>query len=136
MRTVAEAKKETRKPAAAKLPEGRKQAKAVSSYRKLLRFGKIFEVDKDEDFKAAAMTYAEEADLIAKMRTQLAEDGMTVAKEYVKGRQNVCVHPLVTEIPKHVDCANRTLGILGDIIVKRGRKKPEEVDGLSEFRLT
>ena len=112
-----------------------RMAKAVSSYRKLLKFGKIFEVDKDEDYKAAAMTYAEEAALIAQMRTQLAEDGMTVSKEYVKGRKNVCVHPLVTEIPKHVDCANRTLGILGDIIVKRGRKKPEEMDALNEFRL-
>ncbi len=110
-------------------------AKSVSSYRKLLRFGKIYEVDRDEDYKAAAMTYAEEADLIAQMRTQLAEDGMTVTKEYVKGRENVCVHPLIQEIPKHVDCANRTLGILGDIIVKRGKKKPDDVDGLSEFRL-
>ena len=110
-------------------------AKAVSSYRKLLKFGKIFEVDRDEDFKAAAMTYAEEAELIAKMRSQLEDDGMTVEKEYVKGRQNVCIHPLVQEIPKHVDCANRTLGILGDIIVKRGKKKAEDVDGLTEFRL-
>ncbi len=110
-------------------------AKAVSSYRKLMRFGKIYEVDKDEDYKAAAMTYAEEAELIATMREQLAEDGMTVEKEYVKGRQNVCIHPLVQEIPKHVDCANRTLGILGDIIVKRGKKKPEEEDALSEFRI-
>ena len=83
----------------------------------------------------AIKTYAEQAELIATMRNQLAEDGMTVEKEYVKGRANVCVHPLVQEIPKHVDCANRTLGILGDIIVKRGRKKAEEVDGLSEFRL-
>lgn len=111
-------------------------AKAVSSYRKLLKFGKIFEVDKDEDFKAAAMTYAEEVALIATMRTQLENDGMTVEKEYVKGRQNVCIHPLVQEIPKHVDCANRTLGILGDIIVKRGKKRPDEIDGLTEFRLT
>ena len=110
--------------------------KAVSNYRRLLRFGKIFEVQNDEDFKAAAMTYAEEVALIAQMRTQLEEDGMTVEKEYVKGRQNVCIHPLVQEIPKHVDCANRTLGILGDIIVKRGKKRPDEVDGLSEFRLT
>ena len=110
-------------------------AKAVSSYRKLLKFGKIFEVDKDEDFKAAAMTYAEEAELIAQMREQLAEDGMTVEKTYVKGRENTCIHPLIPEIPKHVDCANRTLGILGDIIVKRGKKKVDEVDGLSEFRL-
>lgn len=111
-------------------------AKAVTSYRKLLKFGKLFEVDKDEDYKSAAMTYAEEVELIARMRTQLEEDGMTVEKEYVKGRQNVCVHPLIQEIPKHVDCANRTLGIMGDIIVKRGKKKPEdEVDGLSEFRV-
>lgn len=110
-------------------------AKAVSSYRKLLKFGKIFEVHGDEDFKAAAMTYAEEVELIAQMRTQLEEDGMTVEKEYVKGRQNVCIHPLVQEIPKHVDCANRTLGILGDIIVKRGRQKPENADALDEFRL-
>ena len=110
-------------------------AKAVSSYRKLLKFGKIFEVDKDEDFRSAAMTYAEEAELIAKMRTQLEEDGMTVEKEYVKGRQNVCVHPLISELPKHIDCANRTLGIMGDIIVKRGKKKADEIDGLSEFRL-
>lgn len=110
-------------------------AKAVSSYRKLLTFGKQFEVEKDEDYKAAAMTYAEEVALIAKMRTQLEEDGMTVEKEYVKGRQNVCVHPLIQEIPKHVDCANRTLGILGDIIVKRGKKRTDEVDALTEFRL-
>ena len=110
-------------------------AKAVSSYRKLLKFGKIFEVDKDEDYKAAAMTYAEEAALIAQMRTQLAEDGMTVSKEYVKGRQNVCVHPLVQEIPKHVDSANRTLGLINDIIVKRGKAKPAEKDALSEFRM-
>ena len=110
-------------------------AKAVSSYRKLLKFGKIFEVDRDEDFKAAAMTYAEEVELIAQMRSKLEEDGMTVTKEYVKGRENVCIHPLIQEIPKHVDCANRTLGILGDIIVKRGKKKPDDVDGLAEFRL-
>ena len=110
-------------------------AKPVASYRKLIRFGKQFEVDKDEDYKAAAMTYAEEAELIAKMRNQLEEDGMTVKKEYVKGRENVCVHPLIQEIPKHVDCANRTLGILGDIIVKRGKKKPESDDALAEFRL-
>ena len=110
-------------------------ATAVSSYRKLLKFGKGFEVDKEEDFKAAAKTYAEEAELIAKMRTQLEEDGMTVEKEYVKGRQNVCVHPLITEIPKHVDCANRTLGIMGDIILKRGKKKPDAEDALNEFRL-
>ena len=109
--------------------------KAVTTYRKLLAFGKLFEVAEDEDFKAAAKTYAEQAALIATMRNQLAEDGMTVEKEYVKGRANVCVHPLVQEIPKHVDSANRTLGLINDIIVKRGKHRPEGSDALSEFRM-
>lgn len=110
-------------------------SKSVTSYRKLIAFGRLFEVETDEDYKAAAKTYAEEAELIARMREQLEDDGMTVKKEYVKGRENICVHPLIQEIPKHVDCANRTLGILGDIIAKRGRKKPEAEDGLDQFRL-
>jgi len=111
-------------------------AKAVTSYRKLIAFGKIFEVDGDEDFKAAAKTYAEQVTLIANMRKQLEDDGMTVEKEYVKGRANVCIHPLVQEIPKHVDSANRTLSLINDIIVKRGKKRPEAEDGLSEFKIT
>ena len=109
--------------------------KAVTTYRKLLAFGKTFDVAEDEDFKAAVKTYAEQAALIASMRNQLAEDGMTVEKEYVKGRANVCVHPLVQEIPKHVDSANRTLGLINDIIVKRGKARPDGDDVLKEFRI-
>ena len=120
---------------AAKKPKARAEAKPVTTYRKLISFGKLFEVEKDEDYKAAAMTFSEEAGLIARMRQQLAEDGMTVKKEYVKGRENICVHPLIQEIPKHVDCANRTLKILSDILVARGKRKIEEVDGLTEFKL-
>lgn len=113
----------------------KKEPEGVTTFERLLTFGKAFEVDGDEDFKAAAMTYAEETALIASMRTQLRADGMTVTKEYVKGRENVCVHPLIQEIPKHVDCANRTLSILGDIIKDRGRKQEEAMDGLTEFKL-
>lgn len=109
-------------------------AAPASSYRKLIAFGRNFSVDADEDYKAAAKTYAEEATLIAQMRQQLKDDGMTVTKEYVKGRENLCIHPLIQEIPKHIDCANRTLSILGDIIAKRGKAKPE-ADALDAFRI-
>lgn len=109
--------------------------KPVSSYKQLIEFGKVYEVDAEEDYKAAALTYSQEAQLIAQMRKQLAEDGCTTIKEYVKGRENLCIHPLVQEIPKHVDCANRTLAILGDIIVKRGKKRNDVQDGLTQFRL-
>lgn len=105
----------------------------VSSYQALIEFGKGYGVEEEEDYKAAALTYSQEAELIAKMRRRLAEDGETITKEYVKGRENLCVHPLIQEIPKHVDCANRTLSILGEILVKRGKKKPES-DGLARFK--
>ena len=108
--------------------------KPVSTYKQLIEFGKIYEVDQEEDYKAAALTYSQEALLIAQMRQQLAEDGQTITKVYVKDRENLCVHPLIQEIPKHVDCANRTLAILGDIIVKRGKKKADVSDGLARFR--
>ena len=82
-------------------------AKAVSSYRKLLKFGKIFEVDKDEDYKAAAMTYAEEAALIAQMRTQLAEDGMTmlVVTHEMEFARNVSSKVMFMEDGKVVETA-------------------------------
>ena len=109
--------------------------KPVTTYRKLLSFGKKYGVNNEEDFKAAAMTFAEEAALIATMREKLAEDGTTVTKEYVKGRENVCVHPLIPEIPKHVDCANRILTTIGKIVADRGKKAASEEDELDEFRL-
>ena len=108
---------------------------AVTTIKKLMALGEKYKVAQDEDFMVAAKTFVEEARLIAQLRAQLKEDGLTVKKEYVKGRENLTAHPLIAEIPKHVDCANRTLGILGDIIVKRGKKRPDEVDGLTEFRL-
>ena len=84
--------------------------KAVTTYRKLYKFGKQYGVAEEEDYKAAIKTYAEQAELIATMRNQLAEDGMTVEKEYVKGRANVCVHPLVQEIPNQRLCASAGAG--------------------------
>lgn len=118
----------------AEAEKGGAVVKRVTTLAKITRFGKLYGVDREEDFRAAAMTYAQEAELIAQMREQLQKDGMTVSKEYVKGRENICVHPLIQEIPKHVDCANRTLNLIGDIIAKRG-KPIEAEDSLSEFRL-
>ena len=109
--------------------------KPVTTYRKLLKFGKKYGVDSEEDFKAAALSFAEEAALIATMRDKLAEDGTTVTKTYVKDRENICVHPLIPEIPKHVDCANRILATIGKIVDDRGKKQVTDEDELDEFRL-
>ena len=79
--------------------------------------------------------YQMQIQILTELEKEIKRIGTTITKTYVKGRENVCVHPLVQEIPKHVDCANRTLGIIGKIIVERGKEKPDADDPLDEFRL-
>ena len=109
---------------------------AVTNVKKLMALGEKYKVDQDEDFIVAAKTFVEEAKLINQMRAQIKKDGLTVKKEYVKGRENLTAHPLIAEIPKHVDCANRTLANMATIIENRG-EPPEKVeeDELTQFRL-
>ena len=52
-----------------------------------------------------------------------SEESMTVSKEYVKNRLNVYANPLVKELPKHSDSANKTLAMMLDIIEKLGTKE-------------
>ncbi|MBR3742789.1 MAG: hypothetical protein IKN04_20420 [Clostridia bacterium] len=109
---------------------------AVTTIKKLMALGEKYKVAQDEDFIVAAKTFVEEVKLIAQLRAQLKADGLTVNKVYVKGRENLTAHPLISEIPKHVDCANRTLSIMATIIETRG-EAPEkmEEDELTQFRL-
>lgn len=106
--------------------------KAVMSYAGLMKMARDYLVADNALFVAAAKTYAEQAALIAQMRENLKESGMTVTKEYVKGRENLCINPLVQELPKHVDSANRTLSTMLQIITDIGRK-PEKADELTDF---
>lgn len=109
---------------------------AATTVKKLMALGEKYKVDQEEDFIVAAVTYVEEARLIAQMRKQIKADGLTVYKEYVKGRENLTAHPLIAEIPKHVDCANRTLLNMAAIIESRGEKpEKKEEDELTQFRL-
>ena len=108
---------------------------AVTTVKKLMALGEKYKVAQEEDFVVAVKTFVEEARLIAQMRAQLKADGLTVKKEYVKGRENLTTHPLIAETPKHVDCANRTLANMAQIIDTRGeRPEREEEDDLTQFR--
>ena len=57
------------------------------------------------------------------------EDGdLTTQKSYVSGQKNEYAAPLVKELPKHSDAANRTAAVILDIIVKLGQKPTETED--------
>ena len=118
------------------IPKRREKKTMAVTIKKLLALGEKYKVHQEEDFIQAARTYVEEARLIEQMRKQLKADGLTVTKEYVKGRENLTAHPLIAEIPKHVDCANRTLMNMASIIEARGTMPDKaEEDDLTQFRL-
>lgn len=107
---------------------------AVTTEKKLMEQGKKFGVEKDEDFKIAVKMFVRIEKKIDKMFKTLDEEGYTVCKTYVKGRENQAAHPLLQEVPKYTDCANRILATINNIYVTRGQVKPEK-DELDEFRL-
>ena len=53
-------------------------------------------------------------------------DDMTISKEYVKGRENLYLHPAIKELPKQIDASNKTLDKMLDIIKELGTAKPKD----------
>ena len=122
-----------KKPAKAPEKKAKSRAKARSGsekltpaaiYRKMIAFGKNYQVEKEQDFIEAARIYSEEAGLIDQMRDRLAEDGLTVLKTYKTGDVEVA-HPLLSELPRHVESANKCLSTIGSMISERGARVEE-----------
>ena len=70
--------------------------------------------------------------LLGEIEKELADGGITVTKEYVKGRTNVYSHPAVGAYSKMSDSANRTAATLMKIIIslKDTTMSPDEDDEL------
>ena len=118
----------------AKARSGNEKLTPAALYRKMIAFGKTYQVEKEQDFIEAARIYAEEAYLIGQMRDQIAEEGLTVMKTYKTGDVPVA-HPLLSELPRHVESANKCLGTIGNMISDRGAKKERAARDLDAFRL-
>ena len=125
-------KKATAKRAKAKKPN--EKITPASIFKKMLAFGKEYQIDGEQDFMEAARIYSEEAALIDQMRDRLDEDGLTVMKTYKTGEVEVA-HPLLSELPRHVESANRCLMTISGMIEDRGTKKQRAKRDLDAFRL-
>lgn len=118
----------------AKARSGSEKLTPAAIYRKMIAFGKIYQVDKEQDFIEAARIYAEEAGLIDQMRDRLYTDGLTVMKTYKTGDVEVA-HPLLSELPRHVESANKCLATIGNMIGERGARVEKAARDLDAFRL-
>ena len=117
-----------------KARNGNEKLTPAALYRKMIAFGKAYQVEKEQDFIEAARIYAEEAGLIDQMRDRIAEDGLTVEKTYKTGSVEVA-HPLLSELPRHVESANKCLATIGNMIGERGARVEKAARDLDAFRL-
>ena len=109
----------------------RNKAKKKLVYDEIMEMAKEYGVSENALFISCANQYALQQDVIERMKKSLDEDdNCTIDKEYVKGRPNLCINPLVKELPKHSDSANRTLATMIDIINKLGHKPEQKNDSL------
>ena len=104
-------------------------AKKTATYDELLKMAKSYGVENNALFLAAAKQYDLQQRVIDLLREGIEEGDLTTQKTYLKGQANDYAAPLVKELPKHSDAANRTAGTILDIIVKLG-KPPAEDNGL------
>ena len=75
--------------------------------------------------------YTKQCDLIEKLSQVIKEDGELVTKEYVKGRENIYIHPAIRELNNTINSANNTVATLLKILANS--KVKEDADALDEF---
>ena len=84
-------------------------------------------------FESTLETYFQLIKNFKILKKALEADGCLITKEYVKGRQNVCIHPAMSEMNKTVNMLNSTAKTLIAIIKDLGAENKEEVDELMAF---
>lgn len=64
--------------------------------------------------------YLMQLEILESLKDAIKEHGMTVEKEYVKGRQNLCSNPAVADYNRTTDSANKTVACLMRILKNYG----------------
>lgn len=83
------------------------------------------------NFRTTFDRYCKQVELIEKLSAVIDQDGELVTKEYVKGRENIYIHPAIKELNNTSNSANNTVSTLLKILASA--KTVEEADALDEF---
>lgn len=67
-------------------------------------------------FLTTFQRYQRQLDTLKKLEKAIDEFGPTVKKEYVKGRENLCINPAISEYNKTTQAANNTVATLVKIV--------------------
>lgn len=114
----------------------RKKLTLQEQAEKILKQAESRGVSSNFFFVTTFKRYQVQMRILAELEQQMNEIGTTVTKEYVKGRQNVCINPCITEYNKTATAANQTVSSLINIVKqisnddeKQGSKLQELING-------
>lgn len=107
-------------------------AKKNNTYNDIIEMAKDYGVDKNALFIAAAEQYATQIAVIKAIKKEIENGEMTTEKSYQKDAFNTYANPLVNQLPKHSDAANKTLKAMLEIIQALGKEK-KQASRLDEF---
>lgn len=86
--------------------------------------------DKDSSFLTSYHLLEVQIEMLEQLEKSFREDGATITKEYVKGRENVYVHPAVDKYTKTSDSAFNKILKLKEMVKK---DKLDDNDSFDDF---
>ena len=107
-------------------------AKKKLTFDEIMELADQYGVKENILFISAARRYAGQLDLIEKLQNDIQTIGLTIEKTNTNGAKNIDANPLVSQLPKYNDTANKTLSAMLEIISKLGTPAPAG-DKLGEF---
>ena len=98
--------------------EKKKQTTTENQAEELLKMAASAGLEQNYFFTTTFDRYQTQIDILAKLKESIEAEGILIAKEYVKGRENLYTHPAIKEYNSTTNAANRTVSTLIDIIAK------------------
>ena len=106
-------------------------AKQKLSFDEIMELADQYGVKDNVLFVSAAKRYDGQIRIIEEMQESVA-GSLLMSTVGSKGQEKIETNPLVTQLPKYNDTANKTLGVMLDIIQRLGTAAPAG-DKLGEF---
>ena len=102
------------------------------SFDEIMKLADQYGVKDNVLFVSAADRYAGQMEMIQEIQAELDERGLVFEVIGSTGQKKIEANPMATQLPKYNDTANKTLGVMLDIIGKLGTAAPAG-DKLGEF---
>ena len=107
-------------------------AKKKLDFDQIMELAETYGVKENVLFVSASKRYAGQYEMIEKIQEDLKKRGLIITKVNTNGDDVPIANPLTAQLPKYNEVANKTLGVMLDIIQRLGTAAPVG-DKLGEF---